>query len=42
MQGFSISEAAFTGFRIVRERPRAVVFWALIQLAVSVVGGAAR
>jgi hypothetical protein len=41
MHGFSISEAAFTGFRIVRERPRAVVVWALIQLAVSLIGGAA-
>ncbi len=40
MHGFSISEAAFTGFRIVRERPRAVVFWALIQFAVSLIGGA--
>lgn len=42
MDSFSISDAAFTGFRIVRERPRAVVAWAVIQLAVSLVlGGAA-
>lgn len=42
MDSVSISEAAFTGFRIVRERPRAVVVWAVIQLAVSLVlGGAA-
>ena len=42
MGSFSISEAAFTGFRIVRERPRAVVAWAIIQLAISLtVGGAA-
>lgn len=41
MAGFSISETAFTGFRIVRERPRAVVAWALIQLAVSLIGGGA-
>ena len=42
MDSFSISDAAFTGFRIVRQRPRAVVAWAVIQLAVSLVlGGAA-
>ena len=36
---FSISEAAFTGFRIVRERPRAVVTWAVMQLILSLVLG---
>ena len=40
MDSFSITEAAFTGFRIVRRRPRAVIVWAVIQLAVSLaVGG---
>ncbi|MEO8926373.1 MAG: hypothetical protein ABI306_04345 [Caulobacteraceae bacterium] len=35
METFSISDAAFTGFRIARERPRAVAVWAGIQFAVS-------
>ncbi len=41
LDSFSISEAAFAGFRIVRERPRAVVVWTVIQLAISLVGGGA-
>ncbi|MEO8812587.1 MAG: hypothetical protein ABI376_06725 [Caulobacteraceae bacterium] len=36
MADFSISDAALTGFRVVRERPRAVAVWALIQLAFSI------
>lgn len=41
MSGFSITEVAFTGFRIVRQRPRAVIVWATVQLALSLIGGAA-
>ena len=41
MTGFSITEAAFTGFRIARERPRAVATWAVIQFALSLVAGGA-
>jgi hypothetical protein len=32
---FSSADAAFTGFRIVWERPISVVYWALLRLAVS-------
>nr|MDQ2861440.1 hypothetical protein [Pseudomonadota bacterium] len=39
METFSISDAAFTGFRIVRERPKAVAVWAAIQLVASLVLG---
>lgn len=41
MSGFSITEAAFIGFRIVRQRPRAVIVWSAVQLALSLAGGAA-
>ena len=37
MAEFSIQDAAFTGFRVVREHPRAVIVWAVLQLAVSIV-----
>jgi hypothetical protein len=33
---FSASEAAFTGFRVVRERPAAAAIWAAIQFAISI------
>lgn len=32
MTGFSIVDAAFTGFRVVRERPKLVAFWAACLL----------
>jgi hypothetical protein len=35
MADFSISDTAFTGFRIVRERPTAVLTWAIIALILS-------
>lgn len=35
MSGFSIFEAAFTGFRVAREHPRALVAWAVLALAAS-------
>ena len=35
MAGFSAADAAFTGFRIVWERPLAVVFWAVVQFVAS-------
>ena len=35
MAEFSISEAALTGFRVVREHPRAVLVWAAFQLVFS-------
>jgi hypothetical protein len=34
--GFSAADAAFTGFRIVWERPLAVVIWSALQFAVTV------
>jgi hypothetical protein len=37
MTEFSIQDAAFTGFRIVREHPKALVAWAAYALALSVV-----
>ncbi len=37
MAGFSIQDAAFTGFRLVREHPGAVVVWAALQFAASLV-----
>jgi hypothetical protein len=37
METFSISEIAFTGFRIVRERPKAVAVWGGVQLIASLV-----
>lgn len=37
MTAFSPTDAAFEGFRITRERPKAVLIWALFSLAVSVV-----
>ena len=39
MAEFSATEAAFTGFRIVRERPRAVLVWAAIQVVVGLAFG---
>ncbi|MDB5456595.1 MAG: hypothetical protein JWP92_2180 [Caulobacter sp.] len=36
MSTFSPTDAAFEGFRITREKPRAVAVWALVYLAVSV------
>ncbi len=36
MADFSISDAALHGFRVAWERPRALVFWILLQLAVAV------
>ncbi|MFI4976881.1 MAG: hypothetical protein ACHP84_20295 [Caulobacterales bacterium] len=35
MSDFSVTEAAFTGMRIVRARPRAVAVWAAFQLVTS-------
>ncbi len=35
MAGFSAADAAFTGFRIVWERPLAVVIWAVVQFVAS-------
>ncbi|MBV9994153.1 MAG: hypothetical protein JO127_02970 [Caulobacteraceae bacterium] len=35
MVEFSASEAAFTGFRVVREHPLAAAIWAILQFAVS-------
>lgn len=35
MASFSPSEAAFTGFRVVREHPKAVIFWAVLQFCLS-------
>jgi hypothetical protein len=40
MAEFSIQDAAFTGFRVVREHPWALLFWALYALALSLVFGA--
>jgi hypothetical protein len=40
MVDFSATDAAFTGFRIVREHPRAVLVWAIVQTIVSLVLGA--
>jgi hypothetical protein len=37
MAEFSASDAATTGFRVVREHPTAVLFWAIAQLAVGAV-----
>ena len=37
MSEFSIQDAAFTGFRVVREHPMALVVWAVYALALSVV-----
>jgi len=39
MTGFSIPEAAFSGFRIARKHPRALAVWAALQLAVSLILG---
>lgn len=36
MTDFSIPEVAFTGFRVVRERPMVVMIWAMILLIVAV------
>jgi hypothetical protein len=41
MEQFSISDAAFAGFRFVRENPKTVAIWAGLSLAVSAVGGLA-
>jgi hypothetical protein len=41
MEVVSISDAAFTGFRIVRERPKAVAVWAAVQLVTSLILAAA-
>ena len=35
MAGFSAADAAFTGFRVVWERPWAVAIWAVVQFVVS-------
>lgn len=35
--GFSATEAAFEGFRVVRRRPLTLVFWSLFYIAVTVV-----
>ena len=35
MASFSASDAALTGFRIVRERPKAVLIWSAIQFAIT-------
>ena len=35
MAGFSIEEAAFTGFGLVREHPRSLAVWAVLSLALS-------
>jgi len=40
MAEFSIQDAAFTGFRVVREHPRALLGWAIFQLVISLIGGA--
>jgi ABC-type multidrug transport system fused ATPase/permease subunit len=37
MAEFSMQDAAFTGFRLVREHPRALVVWAIFALALSVI-----
>lgn len=37
MADFSIQDAAFTGFRVVREHPKAVAVWALYALVLSLV-----
>jgi hypothetical protein len=41
MADFSATDVAFTGFRFVREHPRAVALWAAIQLVISLVVGLA-
>ncbi len=40
MPVFPVTDVAFTGFRVVRERPRAVAVWVLLQLALSLSLGA--
>jgi len=42
MAGFSASDAALTGFRIVRERPNVVLIWSAIQFAISLIFGVAK
>ncbi len=37
MSEFSIQDAAFTGFRVVREHPKALAIWTLYALALSLV-----
>jgi hypothetical protein len=39
MRRFSPSEAALEGFRLTRERPLAVLVWALLRLLYAVIGG---
>ena len=39
MSEFSIQDAAFTGFGVVRDHPRALAAWALYALAVSLIFG---
>jgi len=41
MAGFSASDVALTGFRIVRERPKAVLIWSAIQFAIALTFGVA-
>ncbi len=41
MAGFSASDVALTGFRIVRERPKAVLIWTAIQFAITLTFGLA-
>ena len=38
---FSASEIAFEGFRLTREKPAAVGIWAVVNLALSLIGGVA-
>jgi hypothetical protein len=35
MASVSISDAAFAGFRLIRERPRVIIIWAVLQLVVD-------
>jgi len=36
MADFSISDVAFTGFRVIRERPKALAVWVVIQVILAV------
>lgn len=40
MAGFSATDAALEGFRITRERPKALLAWTLFSLVVSIIGAA--
>jgi hypothetical protein len=39
MPAFSLTDAAFEGFRLTREKPRVVGAWALLYALMSVVTG---